>query len=329
MVGSDLAIETRGVSREFRTGRGRRAATVVALGSVDLAVPTGEVHGLLGPNGAGKTTLCKVLSTVLLPTRGQAFVAGFDVVRQTDEVRRRMGIVLGGERGLYNRLTARRNLRYWGALFRLSDRDAARRADELLERVGLYDRAEERVETFSRGMKQRLHLARGLIGDPQVLLLDEPTTGMDPVAARDFRTLVGELRGEGRTILLTTHDMVEAEHVCDRVTLIDRGELIATEAPRTLASWISRFERVDVDGADDRLLAEVAAIAGVGRIEHREDGSTRIETTQDGAAAAVLRLIVDADVTGVRTSLPSLEEVYLHIVGDRAMDVHRTIRDDT
>jgi ABC-2 type transport system ATP-binding protein len=320
----ETAVRTASLRREYRTGRRRAATTTVALDGVDLEIPRGEVHGLLGPNGAGKTTLCKILSTVLLPTSGNAEVAGYDVVTETDQVRHRMGIVFGGERGLYFRLTARRNLRYWGALHRLSDREAARRADELLERVGLTARADEHVETFSRGMKQRLHLARGLISDPEVLLLDEPTTGMDPVAARDFRALVGELHGEGRTILITTHDMVEAESLCERVTLIDRGQLLATETPRTLATWISRFERVDVDVVEEDALAAIASMPGVGDVIRRDDGGARIETTEDGAAAEVLRRLLDHGASSIRTSLPSLEEVYLHVVGDRAMDVQRT-----
>src|SRR5207249_7068221 len=128
----------------------------------------------------------------------------------------------------------------------------------LLERVGLTERADQRVEEFSRGMKQRLHLARGLMGEARVLFLDEPTTGMDPLAAREFRALIGELRGEGRTILLATHDMAEAEALCDRVTLIDRGAILATESPRTLGRVISRFQRIDVEGADEDVLAQVA-----------------------------------------------------------------------
>lgn len=316
------AVETQRLGRTFAGGR-RSDTVVTALDGVDLSIPTGEVHGLLGPNGAGKTTLCKILSTVLLPTSGTASVAGFDVVAEVGEVRRRMGIVFGGDKGLYNRLSARRNLRYWGALYGMTDRESSHRADALLERVGLTGVADDRPETFSRGMKQRLHLARGLMADPEVLLLDEPTTGMDPVAAREFRRLVGELRDEGRTILITTHDMAEAEAVCERVTLIDRGRLLATESPRTLAGWISRFERVDADGVNDVLATELAAIPGVGSVTKRPEGGIRVETTQDGAAAVVLRRLVDAGVSSVRTSMPSLEEVYLHVIGDRAMGVER------
>ena len=299
----------------------RRRDPVTALDGVSLSIPTGEVHGLLGPNGAGKTTLVKILSTVLLPTEGRAFVCGHDVVTETKAVRPLIGIVFGGERGLYTRLSARQNLEYWGALYRLSGADIKQRSKALLERVGLTERADQRVEEFSRGMKQRLHLARGLMGDAKVLFLDEPTTGMDPLAAREFRTLIGELKGEGRTILLTTHDMVEAETVCDRVTLIDRGKVLATETPRTLGRLISRFQRIDVDDAPSELLVEIEALAGVSSVTTQADGSVRIEVNEEGATTVVLRRLVDAGVTSVRTSLPGLEEVYVQTIGSRGLEV--------
>src|SRR5207248_4116859 len=166
-----LAVRTEGLRRVFETGAGwrRRGSPVVALDAVSLAIEEGEVHGLLGPNGAGKTTLVKILSTVLLPSAGRAEVCGLDVVGDTRAVRKRIGIVFGGDRGVYARLTARQNLEYWAALYRLDGPEGRRRAAALLERVGLAERAEHRVETFSRGMRQRLHLARGLIADPPVL----------------------------------------------------------------------------------------------------------------------------------------------------------------
>src|SRR6266581_95022 len=185
------AVEVEEIIRIFTP---RKRPAVTALDGVSLTIPVGEVHGLLGPNGAGKTTLVKILSTVLLPTGGRAFVCGHDVVAETKAVRPLIGIVFGGERGLYTRLSARKNLEYWGALYRLSGSEIRSRSNALLERVGLTERADQRVEEFSRGMKQRLHLARGLMGDARVLFLDEPTTGMDPLAAREFRALIGELK---------------------------------------------------------------------------------------------------------------------------------------
>jgi ABC-2 type transport system ATP-binding protein len=313
------AVDVDGISRVFEPKR-KRDTRVVALDRVSLAIPEGEIHGLLGPNGAGKTTLVKILSTVLLPTDGQARVLGHDVVAETKAVRPLIGIVFGGERGLYWRLTGRQNLEYWGALYKLPTSVSRARTQGLLERVGLSERADERVETYSRGMKQRLHLARGLIGDAKILFLDEPTTGMDPLAAREFRTLIGELRSEGRTILLATHDLVEAETVCDRVTLIDRGKIIATESPRTLGRLISRFQRIDAEGVDALVLEEIGLMTGVSSVTSL-DGGARIEIDEEGATQVVLARLVEAGVTSVKTSLPSLEEVYVQLIGDRGLDL--------
>ncbi|WP_431679447.1 ABC transporter ATP-binding protein [Kitasatospora sp. KL5] len=316
------AIEVRGLTRTYAKGRRRGAGAgevVTALHGLDLDVASGEIRGLLGPNGAGKTTLVKILSTVLLPTDGRATVLGLDVAADARALRRRIGIVFGGERGLYGRLTARENLDYWAALYGTRGRKDAVAA--LLDRVGLGDRADTQVDRMSRGMKQRLHLARGLVGDPELLFLDEPTVGMDPVAAREFRSLVTELRAEGRTILLTTHDMHEAEAVCDRVTLIDRGQVVGTEAPAEVGRWITAHERVDARDVPAPLRESVALLEGVAGIEELADGWIRIATNAEGAVRPVLRALVDAGVTTVRTSLPTLEDVYLEVIGDRGLTV--------
>lgn len=171
------AVETDGLRRVFEP---KKRPEVVALAGLTLTVARGEIHGLLGPNGAGKTTLVKILSTILLPSAGTARVMGLDVVGDAAQVRPLIGIVLGGERGLYNRLTARQNLHYWCALYKMEPGATRTRTDAMLERVGLLDRADDRVQTYSRGMRQRLHLARGLLHDPPVVFLDEPSTGLDP-----------------------------------------------------------------------------------------------------------------------------------------------------
>jgi ABC-2 type transport system ATP-binding protein len=303
-----------------RTFRPRKQPLVTALDAVNLSVDQGEVHGLLGPNGAGKTTLVKILTTVLLPTSGRAEICGHDVARDAKAVRPMIGIVFGGERGLYTRLTARQNLEYWASLYRLPGSQIKSRAVGLLERVGLAEKADARVETYSRGMKQRLHLARGLIAGAKVLFLDEPTAGMDPLAAREFRNLITEIRSEGTTILLATHDMVEAEVLCDRVTLIDRGRILATESPRSLGHLVSRFQRIDVDGADRELLDRVAALPGVESIAPGTEGH-RIHVDGDEHVSIVLKVIVEGGVVGVRTSRPSLEEVYVGLIGDRGLEV--------
>lgn len=314
----DHAIAVRQLRRVYRRRNGwirSQVKEVVGLHGLDLEIPVGEVHGLLGPNGAGKSTLCKVLATVLVPTSGTAQVLGYDVVRDKQQVRRRISLVLGGERGLYSRLTARQNMRFWAGLYGIKEAVADRRTAELLDRVGLAARANDRVETFSRGMKQRLHLARGLLPDPAVILLDEPTTGMDPIATKDFQSLLAEIR-EGRTILLATHDMVEAEALCDRVSIINEGRTVAMASPATLASWITRYERIDVrQQLDEAVARKLSQIPGVGRVGPGPDGGIRIETVAEGAAAMVLRLLLDHGCVEVRTSLPSLEEVYVHLLG--------------
>ena len=314
---ADWAVEADGLGRVFEV---KKRPEVVALTGVSLRVAAGEVHGLLGPNGAGKTTLVKVLSTVLLPTSGAARVMGRDVVSETAAVRPLIGIVIGGDRGLYGRLTARQNLAYWAALYRMAPAEGRERAEALLARVGLDGRADDRVQSFSRGMRQRLHLARGLINDPQVLFLDEPSTGMDPVAAREFREIVRELAAEGRTVFLTTHDMAEAEAVCDRVTLIDRGRVLATESPAALSRLLSRYERIECVGAAASVLDDLGALACVERVTVTTE-SARIELATETAVGEVMRRLVAAGVTSVRVTRPSLEEVYLGMVGDRGMGI--------
>jgi len=168
-------------------------------------------------------------------------------------------------------------------------------------------------------MKQRVHLARGLVGDPRVLILDEPTVGMDPVAAREFRGLVGELRAERRTVLLTTHDMAEAEAVCDRVSLIDGGRLLGTADPRTIGGWLGAFEHVDVTGAPAAVLARVGTLPGVTRVTELGSGRHRIETDRGAATQAVLEALVAAGVTRLSTGTATLEEVYLQVIGERGL----------
>jgi ABC-2 type transport system ATP-binding protein len=310
------AVAVRRLRRVFR----RKGQERVALGGVDLVIEPGEIHGLLGPNGAGKTTLCKILSTVLLPTSGTAEVAGYDVVSQAGAVRPLIGIMFGGERGLYTQLTARQNLLHWSALYRQGRAAGRRRTSELLDRVGLAEHADDRVETFSRGMQQRLHLARSLVGDPRVLILDEPTTGMDPVAAREVRTLVSELSADGRTVLLTTHDMAEAEAICDRVSLIDAGRLLTTEEPAAIGKLLSAYERVTAAGVTAQVQAQLRQLPGVAAVTGG-NGTTVVEIAAEGTVGVVLHILIGSGVTSVSTGRPSLEDVYLHLIGDRGLAV--------
>jgi ABC-2 type transport system ATP-binding protein len=315
------AISTKSLARVFRPRRTADGAPIVALAALSLEIGAGEVHGLLGPNGAGKTTLMRLLSTILLPTSGQAAVHGYDVVSQTHEVRRIVSVVFGGERGFYPRLTGRQNLNYWAALFRLRGREGRQRVEYLLDRFDLQDRADSRVETYSTGMRQRLHLARGLVSSPRVLLLDEPTNGLDPVAAGQLRLLIRETAADGRTVLMATHDMAEAESVCDRVSLINHGQLIATEHPRTLALSVLGGERVEVDGADEHLLATLRALPDVTSVVAAGPDTSRIKVSRPQAIGVVLQHLINAGATSARAVPPSLEEVYLTLVGKDAAPI--------
>jgi ABC-2 type transport system ATP-binding protein len=325
-----LAIEVTELVRTFsyRKGKKRRGGhgpggaveRVVALDGVSLTVNSGEVHGLLGPNGAGKTTLVKILSTVLLPSSGSARIFGDDVVSSVSSVRAQIGVVFGGERGLYGRLSARRNLEYWAALYRL-ERRAVRNRVDLIDEFGLREFADTPMDRMSRGMKQRVHLARGMLSSPTLLFLDEPTVGMDPVAAREFHRLIQRLRATDITILLTTHNMDEAELLCDRVTLIDHGRLLGTESPDQVGRWINAYERVEAQVSQPRILAAMESVPGVVGIEPLGDDWVRVNTSSASAVSAVLRLIVQEGITALRVEKPSLHEVYLEVIGERGMKV--------
>src|ERR671915_1063981 len=234
-------IEADELRRTYNTTTGiirRRRVAVEAVRGVSFSVEDGELFGLLGPNGAGKTTTIKMLITLLLPTAGRARVLGYDVVEDAREVRKRIGYVFGGDRGLYERLPGIDNLKYFAELYGVPPREQMARIAELLDLVGLTGREKERVEGYSRGMRQRLHIARGLLHDPQVVFLDEPTIGVDPVGARELRQTISSLGESGKTVLLTTHYMFEADALCDRIAVISKGEIVAQGTPRELKAGV-------------------------------------------------------------------------------------------
>src|SRR5215475_11427108 len=265
-------IEVTDLTRTFRSSRGlikrlrgKRGKDVEAVRGISFEVERGELFGLLGPNGAGKTTTIKILTTLLLPSSGSARVLGFDPVRQPGEVRRRIGHVFGGDRGLYDRLSALDNLRYFADLYRVPVRDKRRRIAELLDLVGLTGRERERVETYSRGMRQRLHIARGLLHDPEILFLDEPTIGLDPVGARELREVIGGLRSQGKTILLTTHYMYEADELCQRLAVIAGGRFVASGTPAELKARVVDRTVIEIEtfGVPETTLDRLRGVDGV------------------------------------------------------------------
>ena len=292
MSNDSFAIETRGLTRSFDSRKGflfREVTHTEALRGIDLTVERGAIFGLLGPNGAGKTTLTKILSTLLLPTHGQAFVLGHDVVREADWLRPRMGLVLGGERGLYNRINARENLRYFADLYGVPLAERERRIDEVLARVELEWAADRRVEEYSRGMKQKLHIARGILHRPEILFLDEPTIGLDPKSARDMRKLIRSLVADGVTIFLTTHYMFEAEELCPKLAVLSKGRVVAQDTIANLRHMVGGDRTLEAEayGFDDRELTTLKALPGVTKILSEEFGpvsrlTVRLRTSEVG-----------------------------------------------
>lgn len=325
---SNDAINVQSLHKEFTTRVGfwsGRTKTTVAVEDVSFSVCQGELFGLLGPNGAGKTTTVKILSTILLPSSGNVSVLGFDVVTQTQAVRERIGFTFGGARGLYGRLSAADNLRYFAELYALEPALTRKRISELLELVGLADRRDDRVETYSSGMQQRLHLARALLHDPQLIYLDEPTVGIDPVGARELRKTVKQLAASGRTILLTTHYMAEAEELCDRIAIINHGRIVALDTPASLKKHISGetlFE-VEVQAADlPGLQAGLQKLDGRLHMQVDEVHPNRkvsIRTSQPDQVMQLLTPFISSQqVQGLEVRNQTLEDVYVSIIQGEA-----------
>jgi len=323
MPNDSSAIETHGITRDFDSRKGflfREVTHTEALKGIDLTVERGAIFGLLGPNGAGKTTLTKILSTLLLPTQGQAFVLGHDVVRDADWLRPRMGLVLGGERGLYTRISARENLRYFADLYGIPRTDRERRIDEVLARVDLEEAADRRVEEYSRGMKQKLHLARGILHRPQILFLDEPTIGLDPKSARETRKLVRSLVADGVTIFLTTHYMFEAEELCPKLAVLSKGRIVAQDTVANLRHLVGGDRTLDVEayGFDDRELDSLRHLPGVSRFLTEEFGPVSRVTlrmrTDELRVDQVHAALPNHPELMVRERRTSMEDVYLDLV---------------
>ena len=316
-------LEARDLRRSFTTTTGvlRRARKEVeAVKGVSFDIEQGEVFGLLGPNGAGKTTTIKMLITLLLPTSGSASILGLDVVADAREVRRRIGYVFGGDRGLYERLSALDNLRYFAELYAVPPRDQKARIGQLLDLVGLTGRESERVEGFSRGMRQRLHIARGLLHDPDLLFLDEPSIGIDPVGARELRQTIASLRTQGKTILLTTHYMFEADELCDRIAVIRQGELVAEGTPAQLKQRVTAGSVLEIDtfGGVQERLERVLAVPHVraATVDVRAQAETLVVGLDSGsdATAAVLAALDGIPLGRVVAREPTLEDAYVELV---------------
>ncbi len=330
-------VKAEGLTRVYETRKRRflvgpsTFSRVLAVDDLNLEIGQGGLFGLLGPNGAGKTTTVKMLCTLLTPTSGRAWVRGFDVVKDPNQVRKIVNMVAGGERMLYYRLTGRENLTYFAELYDVPPSQVRKRAEEVLELVGLTDRADDEVEKYSKGMKQRLQIARGLINDPQVLFLDEPTIGLDVDIAKELRTFIRKklVDEQGKTVLLTTHYLAEAEELCDRVAFIFKGKIVATGTPRELSRLIVPKVTVELivgDVADREIEAFAAqAKSKILSIDSLEDdpSRTRKRIVVEASAEDVIRLAFEyfqaqgGKVISAALKQPGLEDAYLELAKSR------------
>lgn len=317
----ETVIECRDVKRTFVSRRflGKKQTTQ-ALDGLDFSVPRGIVFGLLGPNGSGKTTTIRILSTLLTPTSGQAKVLGFDVDREASRVRGRIGLILGGERGLYGRLTGIENLKYFAALNHISREVSRKRVAEIIELVGLTEAGDRPVEQYSRGMRQRLHIGRGLLTDPEVLFMDEPTIGLDPTGAQELRQLIPVLVRQGKTILLTTHYMSEADELSSQVAIINRGKIIASGTPSEIKRSFSKLSICEVicRQTDLNIPEGVEALPGIQRVISSTDGPflrlTIHAVPGTEVKGPVTGFIGEGNVESIVMRDPTLEEAYLSII---------------
>jgi ABC-2 type transport system ATP-binding protein len=320
-------IEIRRLRRVYQATIGvfrRKIKEVIAVDDISFDVQPGELFGLLGPNGAGKTTTVKMLTTLLIPTSGTARVLGYDVVKQADAIRPRIGFIFGGERGLYWRLSGVDNLRYFASLYHVDPAVTNKRIPYLLELVGLSDRGQEKVEGYSRGMKQRLHVARTLLHDPEVLFLDEPTIGLDPVGARELRQVIRNLQAENKTILLTTHYMFEADALCQRIAVIDQGRIIALDTPEALKRHVSDLSVIELEvfGVPAEALERLRAQPFVDTVsvEEREQKQVLLVHSPRGSEAVpeLLASLNGLRIGKVAVREPTLEDAYVRLVGGQA-----------
>jgi ABC-2 type transport system ATP-binding protein len=315
--------------RKKESQKSEQSDVTVALDRVNIKIRSGELFGLLGPNGAGKTTLVKCLSTILIPDEGTAVVNGFDIRKQTSMVRASLGLVIGGERTLYWKLTARDNLMYFASLYKMPRKQAKERVEELLEIMQLSDRADERLEDYSTGMRQKIAIARALLHDPPVLLLDEPTLGLDPTFSRQIRNQIRELSEKhGKTILLTTHYMDEADQLCDRVAIINDGKVVAVDNPNKLKAMVKETELVEIACYNPPLdvedyLKSLCPDVDIVTLIHGDEAKgtpSRIKII-GGNAEEHVGTVIDAlrrknvRISGLNIGVPTLEDVFIKLTG--------------
>jgi ABC-2 type transport system ATP-binding protein len=302
-------IVAEGLSKQF----GKKEKTVLAVDRLSLAIPAGQVFGLLGPNGAGKTTTIRMLAALIGPSSGGAHVAGFEVGKDDQQIRQHVGILTESP-GLYDQLSAERNLSFFAALYEIDD--IPTQVEKYLRMLGLWNRRSDEVGEFSKGMRQKLAIARALLHEPQVLFLDEPTSGLDPEAARLVRAFIGELKDQGRTILITTHNLSEAEHLCDKVAVF-KSRLLALDTPANLRQQI--FGRAVVFHLAEARESYAEALAKFPGVQKTQTVDNKLVVTlndpEQHNPALIAELVrLGAQIQFVGELKRSLEDVYLHLM---------------
>lgn len=335
------AIETESLGRIYKIRGSKKEKKIrkelVALDNVNLQVQRGELFGLLGPNGAGKTTLIKVLTTLLAPTTGRVRVAGFDVVNEAAKIRPLINMVSGGESSGYGLLTVRENLWMFSQFYGVPSKVAYARIDELLKRVGIFDRRHTKSSDLSTGLRQKMNIVRGFMTDPNVLFLDEPTLGLDVGASREVRNLIREWvddtngRNElRRTLLLTTHYMVEADELCDRVAIINQGRVLACDTPATLKQRLQKdaifeVETTPLNGLKAQEIEDLPEVRTATADEYDGGATLNLILVEEGALGGVINILNQKNVRIQRLSKrePTLEDVFVDLVGKSMADVEK------
>lgn len=330
----NFAIKTENLGRIYKIRGGKKSEPkeLVALKNINLKVQPGELFGLLGPNGAGKTTLIKILTTLLAPTTGRAEVAGFDVSKESQEVRSRINMVSGGESSGYGLLTVRENLWMFSQFYGIPSKEANQRIKELLEIVGLLDRINTKSSDLSTGLRQKMNIVRGFMTDPDVLFLDEPTLGLDVGASREVRQFIRSWVDDNptRTLLLTTHYMVEADELCDRVAIINKGRVLACDSPESLKRSLQRevMYRMEVSPLNGASVERFEALQGVNSVTATShDGFSVLELIldQNEAIGLVVNIMTDSDIhiINLQKREPTLEDVFVELVGRSMNEIER------
>lgn len=332
----DIMVETKGLAKTFGNAQ---KGEVQAVKGIDLQIQKGEIFSLLGPNGAGKTTTISMISGLIEPTHGDAFIGGYSITRQPLQAKRLLGVV-PQEIALYPTLNARQNLEFFGRMYGISGKDLSRRIDTMLDFIELTDRQSDRIETYSGGMKRRVNIAAGLLHDPQVVYMDEPTVGIDPQSRRRILDTVKLLREQrGMTVLYTTHLMEEAQELSDRVGIIDHGEIIALGTPGDLIQQVGEQDRLVFKVGQAAVSAETlerirTSIEGVTRAVYDPPGEAGENKTNVSGLMIInakrgrkalpfifhLAEEVGIEIESVEVSEPDLEAVFLHLTGRELRD---------